>query len=76
MKKDNDSFLKIGSEMILTVMLIPFAVWLVTSIFELQASSGTSDSNIREIKEIVRSTELRTRNIEINIAIIKAKNGR
>ena len=45
---------KIGAEIILGVMIVPFLIWIVSSIYTLQAASGNSESDIREIKEDVK----------------------
>lgn len=45
---------KIGAEVILTVILLPFLIWIVTNIFSLQASTGNTEENIKEIKEDLR----------------------
>jgi hypothetical protein len=45
---------KITPEIILTAIALPFLVWVVTSIFNLQASSGNIESDIKEIKENVK----------------------
>lgn len=45
---------KIGAEVILTVIILPFLVWVVTSIYDLQAASGNSEADIKEIKEDVK----------------------
>lgn len=43
-------FRKIGAETILAAMVLPFVIWVVTSIFELRASY----SDIAEVKEDVK----------------------
>lgn len=45
---------KIGAELILTAIAIPFLIWVVSSIYTLQASSGNSEADIKEIKEDVK----------------------
>jgi len=37
MEKAEDKFRKVGAEAILIMIVMPFAVWLVTSIYELRA---------------------------------------
>jgi hypothetical protein len=45
---------KLGAEMILTVMIIPFVIWVTSSIFDLQASSSNYEQDMREVKEDVK----------------------
>ena len=41
-----DKARKLGAEIILTVMIMPFAVWIVTSIYSLQARAERADVKI------------------------------
>lgn len=41
---------KVGAELILTVIILPFFIWVTTSIFELKAQSQTTDFAIKTIQ--------------------------
>lgn len=54
-------FKHIGAEAILSVMLLPFVVWIITSIYDLksayatvEAKSQISINDVQEIKEDVK----------------------
>jgi hypothetical protein len=64
---------KIGAEAILGIILAPFFIWVTSSIYNLQAGVGTSEKDTKEIKEIVKSIEIRSQKMEIDIALIKAR---
>lgn len=59
MKKPN--WLKFGAEAILTVMIVPFLVWVVTSIFTLDSRIGASekinDERISTIKAMIEKQD-------------------
>ena len=43
-------FKKVGAETILTIMVLPFVIWVVTAVFELRAAY----SDISTVKEDVK----------------------
>lgn len=45
---------KIGAEVILTVMLIPFFAWITTTIFSLQSASGIEREKIDTVKDMLQ----------------------
>lgn len=45
---------KIGAEVILTVMLIPFFAWITTTIFSLQSASGIEREKIDTVKDMMQ----------------------
>jgi hypothetical protein len=71
-QQKNNNFLHVGAELILTVMLIPFAVWLITSIFALQANSGQDAIKIDQIKLMLEKQDQKLDNIT-SILINKEK---
>ena len=48
---------KIGAEVILTVMLIPFFVWITTTIFSLQSASGIEREKIDTVKDMLQKQD-------------------
>jgi hypothetical protein len=72
-KPESEQFLKIGAYPILFVMILPFASWVTSNIFDLRASVGTTERDLKDIKEMAKSTEERSRRIELDTAEIKAK---
>lgn len=60
---DEKKFIHIGAEVILTVMIAPFLVWVTTAIFNLQASSGSETIKIDQIKEILEKQDKKIDNI-------------
>lgn len=63
-KQTNDNnFLHFGAEIILTVMLLPFCVWIITSIFNLQANSGQDALKIDQIKMMLEKQDQKLDNI-------------
>lgn len=44
---------KIGAEIIISVMVAPFLVWVTSSIFNLQANAGADDLKFTQVKEML-----------------------
>ena len=63
---------KIGAEVILTVIIAPFLLWVVNSIYTLQANSGTDQIKIEQIKQMLEKQDQKLENI-INILINREK---
>lgn len=63
---------KIGAEVILTVIITPFLLWVVNSIYTLQASSGTDQIKIEQIKQMLEKQDQKLENIT-NILINREK---
>lgn len=45
---------KLGAEFILAAIALPLLIWVVTSIFALQASNGERDNDVKDIKDDVK----------------------
>lgn len=52
-------FKKIGAEIILTVIVAPFIVWIITSINELEASQKVNDEKIFMIKTMLEKQDVK-----------------
>lgn len=49
--------MKLGAEAILAVIIAPFVIWVVTSIFNLQASVGIDKSELLQIKQLLEKQD-------------------
>ncbi len=49
--------LQLGAEAILTIVLLPFLLWVVTSIFSLQSSSALDNFKVEQIKEMLEKQD-------------------
>lgn len=62
----------LGAEAILTIIVLPFVLWIVTSIINLQANSGQDAIKIDQIKIMLEKQDQKLDNIT-NILIEKGK---
>jgi len=49
--------MRLGAEAILTVIIAPFLIWIVTSIFTLQASVGIDQLQLNQIKQLLEKQD-------------------
>lgn len=66
---------KVGAELILTVIILPFFIWVTTSIFELKAQSQTTDFAIKTIQSDTQEIKADVKGI-INIMLKENENER
>jgi len=48
---------RVGAEVILSVIIAPFLLWVTTAIFNLQASSGVDQVKVEQIKSLLEKQE-------------------
>ena len=66
---------KVGAELILTVIILPFFIWVTTSIFDLKAQSQTTDFAIKTIQSDTQEIKADVKGI-INIMLKENENER
>lgn len=54
---------RVGAEVILTVIVAPFLLWVINSIYTLQANSGTDAIKIEQIKTMLEKQDQKLDNI-------------
>jgi hypothetical protein len=50
-------------ELIISLLVVPFSIWIVTSIFSLQSSAGTDTVKIEQVKELLEKQDKKIDNI-------------
>lgn len=66
---------KVGAELILTVIILPFFIWVTTSIFDLKAQGQTTDFAIKTIQSDTQEIKADVKGI-INIMLKEDENER